>query len=130
MARGPDGSHHYLCKRYPAVFDLLLRGFAPGIVRALFRRRLHRYEMRDLVDAAPPREVFGIPALSGAFMISCMTWAEFSRRLSASWRAVPAKTNVPRLNTTNNKLTFFITLHKADLVMRRAVMAVHFGLNS
>ena len=69
MARGPDGSHHYLCKRYPAVFDLLLRGFAPRIVRALFRHRLHRYEMRDLVDAKPPREVFGIPALSGAFMI-------------------------------------------------------------
>ena len=35
----------------------------------LFRRRLHRYEMRDLVDATPPRDVFGIPALSGAFMI-------------------------------------------------------------
>ena len=69
MARGPDGSHHYLCKRYPAVFDLLLRGFAPWVVRAMFRRRLHRYEMRDLVDATPPREVFGIPALSGAFMI-------------------------------------------------------------
>ena len=37
--RGPDGKRHYLCKRYPAVFDLLLRGFAPGFVRALFRRR-------------------------------------------------------------------------------------------
>ena len=27
----------YLCKRYPAVFDLFLRGFAPGFVRRLFR---------------------------------------------------------------------------------------------
>ena len=40
MARGPDGTPHYLCKRYPAVLDLLLRGFAPGLVRALFRRRV------------------------------------------------------------------------------------------
>jgi len=69
MARGPDGRRHYLCKRYPAVLDLLLRGFAPRIVRALFRRRLHHYEMRDLVDVKPPREVFGVPALSGAFML-------------------------------------------------------------
>jgi hypothetical protein len=69
MARGPDGKYHYLCKRYPAVFDLLLRGFAPRIVRALFRRRLHHYEMRDLIDVKPPREVFGVPALSGAFML-------------------------------------------------------------
>ena len=69
MARGPDGSRHYLCKRYPSVFDLLLRGFAPRAIRALFHGRLHRYEMRDLVDVKPPREVFGIPALSGAFML-------------------------------------------------------------
>ena len=69
MARGPDGRHHYLCKRYPAVLDLMLRGFAPGVVRALFRRRLDRYEMRDLIDVKPPREVFGVPALSGAFML-------------------------------------------------------------
>ena len=69
MARGPDGVRHYLCKRYPAVFDLLLRGFAPWFIRALFRRRLDRYEMRDLVDVKPPRDVFGIPALSGAFML-------------------------------------------------------------
>ena len=55
MARGPDGTPHYLCKRYPAVLDLLLRGFAPGLVRALFRRRLHHYEMRDLIDVKPPR---------------------------------------------------------------------------
>jgi GT2 family glycosyltransferase len=69
MVRGPDGERHYLCKRYPAILDLLLRGFMPRIVRPLFRRRLNRYEMRDLVDAKPPRDVFGVPALSGAFMI-------------------------------------------------------------
>ncbi|HET9046246.1 MAG TPA: glycosyltransferase family 2 protein [Casimicrobiaceae bacterium] len=67
--RGPDGARHYLCKRYPAVLDLLLRGFAPRLLRRPFRRRLERYEMRDLVDVKPPRDVFGVPALSGAFML-------------------------------------------------------------
>ena len=45
----PDGGREYLCKRYPAVFDLFLRGFAPAFMRALFKRRLHRYEMRDIL---------------------------------------------------------------------------------
>ena len=67
--RGPDGKRHYLCKRYPAVLDLLLRGFVPRALRMPFRRRLDRYEMRDLVDVKPPRDVYGIPALSGAFML-------------------------------------------------------------
>ena len=48
----PDGTPEYLCKRYPAVFDLFLRGFAPRFVRRLFRRRLDRYEMRDRIDPA------------------------------------------------------------------------------
>ena len=67
--RGPDGARHYLCKRYPAVLDLFLRGFVPRFLRALFRKRLDRYEMRDLVDVKPPRDVLGVPALSGAFML-------------------------------------------------------------
>ena len=67
--RGPDGKRHYLCKRYPAVLDLLLRGFVPRWLRMPFRRRLDRYEMRDLVDVKPPRDVLGVPALSGAFML-------------------------------------------------------------
>ncbi len=68
-ARGPDGSVEYLCKRYPAIFDLFLRGFAPGFVQRMFRNRLARYEMRDLMDVDPPQDVIGIPALSGAFML-------------------------------------------------------------
>jgi len=67
--RGPDGKRHCLCKRYPAVLDLLLRGFVPRALRMPFRRRLDRYEMRDLVDVKPPRDVLGVPALSGAFML-------------------------------------------------------------
>ena len=69
LVRGAEGRREYLCKRYPAIFDLFLRGFAPQFVQRLFRRRLARYEMRDLIDAEPPREVIGIPALSGAFML-------------------------------------------------------------
>jgi GT2 family glycosyltransferase len=65
----PDGSRDYLCKRYPAAFDLLLRGFAPRFVRALFRSRLARYEMRDVIDLDPRREIVDIPAMSGACLL-------------------------------------------------------------
>ena len=63
------GERIYLCKRYPAILDLFLRGFAPGLVRRLFRRRLDRYELRDVLSAAPDKDLVGIPALSGAFML-------------------------------------------------------------
>jgi GT2 family glycosyltransferase len=69
LVRGKEGRREYLCKRYPAIFDLFLRGFAPRFLQRLFRRRLARYEMRDLMDVEPPREIVGIPALSGAFML-------------------------------------------------------------
>jgi GT2 family glycosyltransferase len=67
--RNPDGRRDYLCKRYPAAFDLFLRGFAPGFVRSLFGRRLARYEMRDVIDASPEREIIDIPAMSGACLL-------------------------------------------------------------
>ncbi|HEX8739712.1 MAG TPA: glycosyltransferase [Casimicrobiaceae bacterium] len=63
------GRTQYLCKRYPAILDLLLRGYAPHWLRRLFARRLERYEMRDVVDANPVREVTGVPLMSGAFML-------------------------------------------------------------
>ena len=69
LARDSAGRRVYLCKRYPAIFDLFLRGFAPRFVRRIFRRRLDRYEMRDIMDRTPAEDVFGIPALSGAFML-------------------------------------------------------------
>ncbi len=69
LALGTDGSRAYLCKRYPAIFDLFLRGFAPPLLRRVFRRRLVRYEMRDLMDIKPLHDIVGIPALSGAFML-------------------------------------------------------------
>ena len=64
------GARQYLCKRYPAVFDLALRGFAPRALRRLFEQRLARYEMRDVVDVDPPRDAIGVPVMSGAFVLA------------------------------------------------------------
>jgi GT2 family glycosyltransferase len=65
--RGPDGRRQYLCRTYPDVLTLLLRGFAPDPVRRLFASRLARYELRN----APPRDVtFGITIASGCFMFA------------------------------------------------------------
>jgi GT2 family glycosyltransferase len=61
-----DGNRQYLCKRYPSVFDLLIRGFAPGTLRRLFERRLASYEMRDLVSEVV---VWNPPIISGCFML-------------------------------------------------------------
>lgn len=41
------GSPSYLCKRYPALLDLVLRGFAPEVIKKRFNRRLSQYEYRD-----------------------------------------------------------------------------------
>ena len=67
--RTADGTPEYLSKRYPAVFDFLLRGFAPDFVRALFRHRLARYELRDRIEPGSSAPVVGIPAMSGACML-------------------------------------------------------------
>jgi len=64
-----DGSRDYLVKRKPAILDLALRGFMPRLGRALFRRRLDRYEMRDVVDPDPEREIIDVAAMSGACML-------------------------------------------------------------
>ncbi|MCC6197099.1 MAG: glycosyltransferase family 2 protein [Burkholderiales bacterium] len=69
LARNAAKEREYLCKRYPAILDLILRGFAPAFVRRIFRRRLMRYELRDVIDDETPNELIGIPALSGAFML-------------------------------------------------------------
>ncbi|WP_412022346.1 glycosyltransferase family 2 protein [Burkholderia cepacia] len=62
-----EGGQQYLCRRYPSLTDLLLRGFAPAGVRRRFARRLDRYELRDRINA---REVFWDPPIvSGCFML-------------------------------------------------------------
>jgi GT2 family glycosyltransferase len=64
----PDGKQEFLCKRYPSMLDLMLRGFAPLPLRRLFRMRLERYEMRDFMSAAAER-VSPVPLMSGCFML-------------------------------------------------------------
>lgn len=61
-----DGHVQYLCKTYPSLFTLLLRGFAPSGLRRRFGSRLSRYECRALVDA---NEVAEVPLISGCFML-------------------------------------------------------------
>lgn len=61
-----DGHTVSACKRFPSVLDFLLRGFAPARVKALFRRRLHHYEMSDLPVDKPTED---IPVISGCFML-------------------------------------------------------------
>lgn len=60
-----EGRQQYLCKRYPAGFDLLLRGFAPAPLKKLFRKRLERYELRDMLK---DEVVWDVPLVSGCFM--------------------------------------------------------------
>lgn len=66
QAFNPDGTKQYLCKRYPRLFDLLLRGFAPASIRELFRARLDRYEMRDVIA---DKVFWEPPIISGCFML-------------------------------------------------------------
>jgi GT2 family glycosyltransferase len=65
----PDGTPDFLCKRYPVVFDLFLRGFAPPFMRRWFRRRLDRYDLRDLIDPAKSEPVRDVPVMSGCCML-------------------------------------------------------------
>jgi len=66
----PDGAREFLCKRYPAVLDLALRGFAPAVVRRWFRGRLDRFEMRDAMAQGANGFVSPVPVMSGCFMLA------------------------------------------------------------
>jgi GT2 family glycosyltransferase len=63
---GCEGERQFLCKRYPSVTDLLVRGFVPRFLRGAFRARLERYEMRDVLAS---ETVLGVPLVSGCFML-------------------------------------------------------------
>jgi GT2 family glycosyltransferase len=65
--QGDDGAQEFLCKRYPSLFVLLLRPFAPRWIRRLFRPRLYRYEMRDVCSGEREAEVL---LASGCFMLA------------------------------------------------------------
>jgi len=60
------GKRQFLCKRYPTVFDLLLRGFGPDFLKEYFSQRLAHYEMRELnAEEGATKEV---RIISGCFM--------------------------------------------------------------
>ncbi|WP_176049404.1 glycosyltransferase family 2 protein [Burkholderia sp. BCC1644] len=61
------GGQQYLCRRYPAMLDLLVRGFLPARFRAPFAKRLARYEMRDVINGQ--NVVWDPPIVSGCFML-------------------------------------------------------------
>ena len=63
---GDDGAPQYLCKRYPSLWVLFLRGFAPRGLRTRFEPAVAAYEMRDVIGE---RFVDGVPLASGCFML-------------------------------------------------------------
>jgi GT2 family glycosyltransferase len=61
------GHIQYLCRRYPTLLDLFVRGFLPARVRSFFARRLARYEMQDVINTRDV--VWDPPIVSGCFML-------------------------------------------------------------
>jgi len=57
----------YLCKRYPTVLDLWLRGFMPVSIQKLFQRRLDFYQMKDVYDGQKIHT--HVPIVSGCCML-------------------------------------------------------------
>jgi GT2 family glycosyltransferase len=66
-----NGAREYLCKQYPAVLDLFLRGFAPRWLARRFTPRLQTYECQALTNGGTAADV---PLISGCFML-CRTAA-------------------------------------------------------
>lgn len=48
-----EGTDAYLCKRYPSLLVLCVRGIRQGWAYSLFRQELALYEYHDLLDAKP-----------------------------------------------------------------------------
>ncbi|WDF93384.1 glycosyltransferase family 2 protein [Aeromonas dhakensis] len=67
FATWEDEQIQRLCKRYPTVFDLLLRGFAPAFLKRRFQTRLAKYEMADQLNNHDV--LWDPPIVSGCFML-------------------------------------------------------------
>jgi GT2 family glycosyltransferase len=75
VAKYDNGDPQFLCKRYPSVFTLLIRGFLPAKARSLFSQRLAHYEMHELYSVNSKDQASAdIPIASGCFMF-CRTEA-------------------------------------------------------
>jgi GT2 family glycosyltransferase len=66
VAEAPDGTPLFLVKSYPHVSVLAARGFAPGWLRKLLRRRLALYERADQPHDSPLTDV---RLASGCFLL-------------------------------------------------------------
>ena len=62
-----QGEPTYLCKRYPTVLDLWLRGFMPSFIQAGFGPRLAHYQMQDVYEQNRVNKA--IPIISGCCML-------------------------------------------------------------
>lgn len=62
---GPNHQREYLCKRYPSITDLGVRGFLPPFLQSFCQKRLARYELREETEDMPAHNV---PIASGCFM--------------------------------------------------------------
>jgi GT2 family glycosyltransferase len=62
----PSGEDQHLCKLLPTPLDFVLRRFAPGFVRRMFRARMQRYELRGIEHST----CNCVPFLSGCFMLA------------------------------------------------------------
>ncbi|WP_433704339.1 glycosyltransferase family 2 protein [Paraburkholderia sacchari] len=61
------GEMQFLCRQYPTLIDLFIRGFLPASMRRFFAKRLARYEMRTQINACDT--VWDPPIVSGCFML-------------------------------------------------------------
>ncbi|WP_322042783.1 glycosyltransferase family 2 protein [Paraburkholderia sp. J67] len=61
------GRLQYLCRQYPTLLDLFVRGFLPAAAKQAFATRLARYEMRELINERDI--IWDPPIVSGCFML-------------------------------------------------------------
>lgn len=78
-----SGRQQLLCKRYPSLADLFIRGFIPQNFHRFFQKRLDRYEMRDLCTR--DRSVSDISIISGCFMFFRSSFLEEIQGFSSQY---------------------------------------------
>jgi len=64
--KAADGTAAHLCKRYPSLLVLFVRGLRQEWVKFFFRRQLAQYEYHDLLDSEPSN----VELLSGCCMFA------------------------------------------------------------
>jgi len=65
-AHSPSGEKLYLCKQYPSILNLLIRGFSHGSIQRIFKQKITEYEMRAHTEEKKPYN--NVPIASGCFM--------------------------------------------------------------